>query len=156
MTSSPRLRRCLALLLAVAMTILALPSGTAQAAMVSTERVVVGVAETSERERVVAFLGRADVVDEMVALGIDPAEARARVATLSDAEIQEIAGALDRLPAGQGAIGAVIGAALLVFLVLLITDLLGLTDFYPFVRAELYEFDPVMHDLLVEIWGPLR
>ncbi len=29
-------------------------------------------------------------------------------------------------------------------------------DFYPFVRAELQEHDPVLHDLLVEIWGPLR
>ena len=29
-------------------------------------------------------------------------------------------------------------------------------DFYPFVRAELKEFDPALHDLLVEIWGPLR
>ena len=29
-------------------------------------------------------------------------------------------------------------------------------DFYPFVRAELKEHDPVLHDLLVEIWGPLR
>lgn len=29
-------------------------------------------------------------------------------------------------------------------------------DFYPFVRAELKEHDPVLHDLLVEIWGPLE
>ena len=28
-------------------------------------------------------------------------------------------------------------------------------DFYPFVRAELKEHDPALHDLLVEIWGPL-
>lgn len=28
-------------------------------------------------------------------------------------------------------------------------------DFYPFTRAELQEHDPVLHDLLVEIWGPL-
>ena len=28
-------------------------------------------------------------------------------------------------------------------------------DFYPFVRAELKSHDPVIHDLLVEIWGPL-
>ncbi|MBN2473610.1 MAG: metallopeptidase [Pirellulales bacterium] len=28
-------------------------------------------------------------------------------------------------------------------------------DFYPFVRAELQEHDPVLHDLLVKIWGPL-
>ena len=29
-------------------------------------------------------------------------------------------------------------------------------DFYPFVRAELKEHDPVLHDLLEEIWGPLK
>ena len=29
-------------------------------------------------------------------------------------------------------------------------------DFYPFVRAELANHDPVMHDLLVKIWGPLE
>ena len=29
-------------------------------------------------------------------------------------------------------------------------------DFYPFVAAELKEHDPVLYDLLVEIWGPLR
>lgn len=29
-------------------------------------------------------------------------------------------------------------------------------DFYPFVRAELKEHDPALHDLLVEIWGPLQ
>jgi hypothetical protein len=29
-------------------------------------------------------------------------------------------------------------------------------DFYPFVRAELKEHDPTMHDVLVEIWGPLK
>ncbi|MEM7262013.1 MAG: metallopeptidase [Planctomycetota bacterium] len=28
-------------------------------------------------------------------------------------------------------------------------------DFYPFVRAELAEHDPVLHDLLVDIWGSL-
>jgi dipeptidyl-peptidase-4 len=26
-------------------------------------------------------------------------------------------------------------------------------DFYPFVRAELKKHDPVLHDLLEEIWG---
>jgi dipeptidyl-peptidase-4 len=29
-------------------------------------------------------------------------------------------------------------------------------DFYPFVRAELKEHDPTLHDLLVDIWGPLN
>ena len=29
-------------------------------------------------------------------------------------------------------------------------------DFYPFVRAQLQEYDPVLHDLLVEIWGTVQ
>ena len=29
-------------------------------------------------------------------------------------------------------------------------------DFYPFVGAELKEHDPVLYDLLVEIWGPVE
>jgi hypothetical protein len=41
---------------------------------------------------------------------------------------------LDELPAGEGFVGVVVGAALIIFLVLLITDLLGLTDVYPFVN----------------------
>jgi hypothetical protein len=74
------------------------------------------------------------VRQQMVALGVDPAEAMGRVASLSDAEVQQIAGHLDRLPAGGDAVVAVIGAAVLIFLVLLVTDLLGLTHIFPFVH----------------------
>ncbi len=70
----------------------------------------------------------------MIELGVDPAEATARVAGLSDAEIRKIAGRIDQLSAGQGVVGTIIGAALVVFLVLLVTDILGLTDIFPFVR----------------------
>jgi len=62
-----------------------------------------------------------------------------RVAGLSDEEIQQITGRLDELPAGEGAggaIGIVVVAILIVFLVLLLTDLLGLTDVFPFVKKK--------------------
>jgi hypothetical protein len=65
---------------------------------------------------------------------VDPAQAAARVAALSDPQIREIAGELDQLPAGQSAVAAVVGAILIIFLVLLVTDLLGLTDVFPFVN----------------------
>jgi dipeptidyl-peptidase-4 len=29
-------------------------------------------------------------------------------------------------------------------------------DFYPFVRAELKQHDPTLHDALEKIWGPVR
>ncbi len=70
----------------------------------------------------------------MIELGVDPAVAVARVAGLSDAEIHDVAGRIDQLPAGQDFVGAILGTALVLFLVLLITDILGLTDVFPFVR----------------------
>jgi hypothetical protein len=130
----PQLRRRVALVLAVVLFALTGPIDAARAALITTEQAMTAEAVTSERERVAAFLARDDVQTQMVALGVDPSEAARRVAGLSDAEVQQIAGHLDRLPAGQRAVGAVLGAALFIFLVLLITDLLGLTDVFPFVR----------------------
>jgi hypothetical protein len=129
-----QLRRGVALVVALAVLVTSLPLGTVQAALVSTEQLLAAGNGAAERARVLAFVERADVREQMVALGVDPDEAAARVQALSDAQVREIAGQLDRLPAGQSAIGIIVGAILLVFLVLLLTDLLGLTNVFPFVN----------------------
>jgi hypothetical protein len=130
----PQLIRATALTMAVVMAVISMPIGVAQAGLVSTEEVLTERTAAEARTRVEAFVARDDVRAQMVALGVDPREAAARVGSLSDHEVQRIAGQLDELPAGQSAIGALIGAALFIFLVLLITDLLGLTNVFPFVR----------------------
>jgi hypothetical protein len=124
--------RGVALVMAAVMFLTSLPLGVAQAGLITTDQILVQGAP-QERERVAAFLQREDVQKQMVALGVDPGEALDRVASLSDEEVRQISGQLDNLPAG-GFIGAVVGAILIIFLVLLITDLLGLTDVFPFVR----------------------
>jgi hypothetical protein len=129
-----RLRRGVALVLAVVMLVVSMPLGAARAALVTTDQVLAESDGATARERVLAFLDRADVREQMVALGVDPAEAAARVGALSDAQVREIVGQLDQQPAGQGAIAAVVGAIVLIFLVLLVTDLLGLTNVFPFVN----------------------
>jgi hypothetical protein len=129
-----QLRRGVALVLAVVMFVISMPLGVAQAALVSTEEVLAGGDGAADRARVLAFLERAEVREQIAALGVDPNEAAARVAALSDAQVREIAGQLDQLPAGQSAVGAVVGAIVIIFLVLLVTDLLGLTNVFPFVR----------------------
>jgi hypothetical protein len=129
-----QLRRGVALVLAVVMFVISMPLGVAQAALVSTEQVLAASAGAADRARVLAFLDRAEIREQIVALGVDPNEAAARVAALSDAQVREIAGQLDQLPAGQGAVGVVVGAILIIFLVLLVTDLLGLTNVFPFVK----------------------
>ena len=129
-----QLRRCVALVLAVVMFVVSRPLGAAQAALIRTQELLAAGDGAADRARVLAFLDRAEVREQIAALGVDPNEAAARIAALSDAQVREIAGQLDQLPAGQSAVGAVVGAILIIFLVLLVTDLLGLTNVFPFVR----------------------
>ena len=128
------LRRALAVSLAILMAVTTLPMGLAQAKMVTTDQVIEQSSPSDDRERVRDFLARADVQDQLALLGVDPDEAASRVDSLSDEEIRQIAGKMDELPAGEGGLGVVVGAILIIFLVLLITDLLGLTDVFPFVK----------------------
>jgi hypothetical protein len=65
---------------------------------------------------------------------VSPQDVKARVAALSDAEVTSLAGKIDSMPAGGDALGAVLWLALVIFLVLLITDILGLTKVFPFTR----------------------
>jgi hypothetical protein len=67
-------------------------------------------------------------------LGIAPQEAEARVAALSDEEVDKIAGRIDELPSGEGGLGVIVGAAVLIFIILLITDLIGLTSVFGFTK----------------------
>jgi hypothetical protein len=128
------LLRPVALAMALIIAFVSMPVGAARAALIGTDQVIGAGADASDRDRVQAFLEREDVRAQLVMLGIDPSEASARVASLSDEEVRQISGHLGQLPSGEGAIGAIIGAAVLIFIVLLITDLLGLTDVFPFVR----------------------
>lgn len=124
-----------ALTMAAVMTLVSLPVGLAQAGLVETEQVVAESAASADRARVVAFLLREDVREQMIRLGVRPDEAVARVAALSDAELQRITGHLDTLPAGQfGPPEAVVIAAALIFLILLLLDIAGVTDIFPFIK----------------------
>ncbi len=132
------IRRCwsrsIALTLAAALFATSLPVGTARAALIGTEQVVEQRSAAGERERLAALLMRDDVRVQMTALGVDRAEALARIASLSDDEIQEIVGRIDQLPAGQGVLEGVLIGAGVVLIVLIITDLLGITNIFMFIN----------------------
>lgn len=100
-------------------------------ALVSTQQLLATEQVNADRERIRELLARTEVRDQLVGLGVEPAEVTARVAALSDSEIRQMAEQLDSLPAGAN---AVVGALLTVFIILLVTDLLGLTKVFPFTR----------------------
>ncbi len=129
-------KKLVATAMAVLMVMSVVPIGLTQAKMVTTDQVLEHADPGSDQKRVESFILREDVQRQFVLLGINPEEAASRVASLSNGEIQQIAGRLDELPAGEGGVGAVVGAILIIFLVLLITDLMGLTDVFPFVKKK--------------------
>ena len=129
-------KRAVAAVMALLMSLTSMPIGIAQAEMVTTDKVIEQYNSTEDRTRVMDFMLREDVQQQMTLLGVDPEEAARRVASLSDEEIQQIAGRLEEMPAGEGGVGIVVGAILIIFLVLLVTDLLGYTDIFPFVKKK--------------------
>jgi hypothetical protein len=128
------LKKFVAVCLAVIVAVNSVPIGFAQAEMITTEQVLQNTDASRDRARIETFLSRDDVRQQLVLLGVNPQEASSRAGSLTNDEVQQIAGRLDELPAGEGGVGAVVGAIVLIFLVLLITDLLGLTDVFPFVK----------------------
>lgn len=98
----------------------------ANAALLGTEALVAAERQQSQRERVDAFLAREDVTAQLEAWGVAPEAAEQRVAVMTDAEIAELAQAIEQQPAGSGAL-EVIGV---VFLVLLILELVGVIDVF--------------------------
>jgi len=104
--------------------------------MVGTETVLDVTRSQEARDYLKQILAREDVQTALIAEGIDPVEAKARVDSLSDAEVVSLADQIEQVPAGASALGIILGTALIVFLVLLITDILGFTDIFPFVKKH--------------------
>ncbi len=122
-----KFRRTIATVAAICVLGTSLPL-PAHAGMVGTGEVAQQA--TSARERLSQLLTRADVRDALVAHGVAPSDVQARVDALTNDEAQLLAQRLDQLPTGGDAIGVI----LFIFVLLLITDILGLTKVFPFTR----------------------
>ncbi len=130
-----RLKQTLAALLIVSTTHVGFVQ-TAQATMVGTEQLAQahqGVASRTgdeARAHLNEMFARADVQARLEKLGVNAADARDRVASLTDEDAARLAGQIDQAPAG-----GIIGVILFVFFVLLVTDILGFTKVFPFTRS---------------------
>jgi len=113
-------------------------SGMAQAAptaLISTEQAAAAMQPAARSEahaRLQATLDRADLAAMLQARGVSVDEMRARVDALTDAEAQQMLAQIDQAPAGASDI---VGVLFTVFIILLVTDILGLTKVFPFTRS---------------------
>jgi len=117
--------RLIACILSISLLGAGLPA-TGMAGVIGTQAQIQLEQGADLRARVDAILSRAQVKDQLLAYGVEPAEVQGRLAALTAAELRMLEEQLAELPAGGDAL-AVIGV---VFLVLLILELVGVTDIF--------------------------
>jgi hypothetical protein len=128
-----RIDRTVARVLVACLCVAGTPIPAAHAELITTDRI-----EAPGQAQPRAFLGslldRADVRAALESRGVSAADAKARVAALSDDEVGHLAAKFDSLPAGGSGVESVLVLAVVVFLILLLTDILGFTKIFPFTR----------------------
>lgn len=117
------------------MVLLTLPYQSVLAAMIETDATLgITVQGQEARNTIKSILAREDIQAVLKAQGIDPLEARARVDSLTDAEAVRIADQIEELPAGGNFLIGLLVAVGIIVVILAITDALGYTDVFTFIR----------------------
>jgi hypothetical protein len=124
-----KIEKRVSILMALLMIMISAPVSSVFAAMVGTEDILANRYASDARDQVRSFLDRQDVQSQLTARGIDPAEAKARVDSLSDSEVMQIADTIDQLPSGGDFWGTLLFVLVIVFITLLVLEIMGYTDF---------------------------
>lgn len=123
------MQRTLACLLALVL--MTLPFTSARAAMVGTGDIVAPAADRAQEAPLRQFLAREDARRQLQQLGVGGENLEARIASLSDSELAQINQGIDNLHAGGT---SVLGVVVLIFVIFVITDVIGATDIFPFIH----------------------
>ena len=108
---------------------------TSLAQMAPTEMLFEESVPLSAKESVLQFTARQDVVKILGQMDVEPSMIEKRVASMTDEEASEIAYHINTLPSGSGDFGSIVSAAVFIFIVLLITDILGFTKVFNFTHT---------------------
>lgn len=136
MVTVRRVAKPVSLCLLIFMSVILIPCQTLMAGMIGVDAMIDAGRLEKARSTIRATLYREDVTEALKSQGIPVNEAMARIDALTDAEVIALADRIDQLPAGGSALGVIVGASLVVFIVLLVTDILGYTDVFPFVNRH--------------------
>ncbi|MFV2055028.1 MAG: PA2779 family protein [Thiohalomonadales bacterium] len=104
----------------------------AYSGFISTQELMQQGVESTEKLRLRQLLDREDVRLALMDMGVSAQHAQQRINLLTEQEAAKLAADIEQLPAG----GGVLEILVLVFLVLLFTDIMGYTDIFPFVNKN--------------------
>jgi predicted PurR-regulated permease PerM len=122
------LRRPIAVLLSMLLALA--PLIPAQAAMIGNEQVINQHQQGQTRDSLQQLLEQQSARQQLQALGVSPDLVKNRIDSLTDSELARINRHVDTLDAG----GNILGILLVIFIVFVITDVIGATDIFPFIH----------------------
>jgi hypothetical protein len=136
MKHSSSLKKTVAGIMTVVFGFLCLFAAPAQAALVGTADILQVGSEDPAHPQGTLDRDRRHISQKLQSWGVDPAEAEARVNAMTDGEVTLLAGKIDQMPAGAGLLEFLAIMALLGFITLVITDIIGVTDVFTFVKKQ--------------------
>ena len=122
------IQKCISILLSIALMSMSFTS--AQAAMITNDIVINHVQHNSARTELLQTINRADIKEQLLNLGVKTEDIESRIKLMTHEEIAQLNQQIDEMPAG----GDVLGVILIIFIVFVITDVIGATDIFPFIK----------------------
>jgi len=101
----------------------------ASAAVFSSEQVIANQQFNFNKQQVLSYVDSAEVQNKLIELGVSPADAKQRIVNMTAEELSALNSQMNEMPAG-----GILGVVVTVLVVVVITDLMGLTDVYPFIN----------------------
>jgi len=108
-----------------------MPMMSAQAAMIGTDQIINQTDSSLTQEKLQQFLDREAAQKQLLAWGVSPDWIKERINNLTDLELARINQGIDKLNAGGESI---LGVLLIIFIVFVITDVIGATNIFPFIH----------------------
>jgi len=102
----------------------------AQAAIIANNQLIQQTQQASDRAALLQTLQRSDVQQQLLAMGVSTADIQSRVSQMTGDEVAQLNQQINDLPAG----GDVLGIIVLIFIIFVITDVIGATDIFPFIH----------------------
>ena len=122
------IQKCISIILSI--TLMSMSFTSAQAAMITNDQVINHLQHNSARTELLQTINRADVKEQLLNMGVKAADIESRIKLMTHEEIAQLNQQIDELPAG----GDVLGVILIIFIVFVITDVIGATDIFPFIK----------------------
>ncbi len=110
--------------------LLSMSFSSAQAALITNKQVITHAQHNHEKAALMATINRAEVKQQLLDMGVSSVDIESRINLMTHEEIAQFNQQIDELPAG----GSVLGILLIIFIVFVITDVIGATDIFPFIH----------------------